>query len=453
MTSRTAEGRPGSVLACEAAVVGGGVAGLAAAIHLRQGGLSVLCIEPEPFPHLRVGESLDWSSPGLLAELGLSRDALVGERVATFKRGIKVVWPDGIAAGRPPRWWGKPPLRFENLTLHVDRQAMDDRLYARAREVGVEFLWDRAARVAMDGQRVAAVETTGGRRVEAAWFVDATGRNVRLFARQLGIRRVDYGREKVSFWCYLETPCENEGTTFYVEGPGDDYLSWIWEIPINPTTASVGCVLPVEVVKAERRQGRRPDEILRVRLARFPRFAPLLAGRRELEVRATAYRCFVHRRACGPNWVLAGESVSLPDALTGNGVTAAFRHAAEGAHWILDARARGRLSRHQRRVYDRNVGRMGRMFNHSIETAVYRAPIRRGLGLKAAQSIYVSCAFTLNALYTRFRPRRRVSMLVFGLLMAGAWIWIESWSLLGRLAAAVRRLRGAGGRPVEAEAC
>ncbi|HXU46266.1 MAG TPA: hypothetical protein VN783_12125, partial [Thermoanaerobaculia bacterium] len=84
----------------------------------------------------------------------------------------------------------------------------------------------------------------------------------------------------------------------------------------------------------------------------------------------------------------------------------------------------------------------GHMFNHSIETAVYDWPIRRGLGLTAAQFVYIVCAFILNALYTRAQPRKRGKMLVFGGLMAAAWLWIEAWSLVGRLAAFARRAGG-----------
>jgi flavin-dependent dehydrogenase len=428
---------------CDVAVVGGGMAGLAASIHLRRGGLRVVCLEPEPFPHDRVGESLDWSSPSLLAEIGLPREVLVDASVATLKRNIKVVAPgQPVSMGEPPDWWHAPPLRFENVTLHVDRREMDDRLFAQAVDLGVEFLWDRGREVVAEGERVVAVETAGGCRVEASWFIDASGRNARLFARRFGIRRIDYGREKVSFWGYLDTPCANEGTTFYIEEPKGEYLSWIWEIPINPRRASVGCVMAAEAVREERLRGRTPGDILQDRLARFPRFQPLLAERPQLQVRATAYRSFVHARACGPNWLLAGEAAALPDALTANGVTSAFRHASEGAQLILQALDRGCLSPHQRRVYNANLGRMGHMFNHAIETAVYDWPIRRGLGMTAAQFVYVICAFTLNALYTRARPRKWLPMLTFGVLKRAVWTWIEVWALAGRLATAARRPRG-----------
>jgi len=54
----------------DVAIAGAGLGGLAASIFLRRAGLSVVCVEPDPFPRARVGESLDWSSPRLLEALG-----------------------------------------------------------------------------------------------------------------------------------------------------------------------------------------------------------------------------------------------------------------------------------------------------------------------------------------------------------------------------------------------
>src|SRR5260370_574075 len=75
----------------DVAVLGAGLAGLAACVYLRQAGLGVVCIEPDRFPRVRVGESCDWSTPALLRSLGLSRDDLVREDLGTYKRNIRVV--------------------------------------------------------------------------------------------------------------------------------------------------------------------------------------------------------------------------------------------------------------------------------------------------------------------------------------------------------------------------
>src|SRR5436305_11186977 len=98
-------------------VTGAGPGGLAAAIHLGRGGLRVLCIEPDEFPHDRVGESLDWSSPKMLAELGILRDALVADQIATYKKHIEIVSPDRPAyQAQPESWFRNPPLKFEIVT-------------------------------------------------------------------------------------------------------------------------------------------------------------------------------------------------------------------------------------------------------------------------------------------------------------------------------------------------
>lgn len=64
-------------LDADAVIIGGGLAGIAAAIHLVRDGLRVICIEPRVDVQHIVGESLDWSAPDLLADLGLSMEELV----------------------------------------------------------------------------------------------------------------------------------------------------------------------------------------------------------------------------------------------------------------------------------------------------------------------------------------------------------------------------------------
>jgi hypothetical protein len=128
----------------------------------------------------------------------------------------------------------------------------------------------------------------------------------------------------------------------------------------------------------------------------------------------------------------------LPDPLTANGVTAAFRHAREGANFILASHQSGSLTAHQQRVYNTNVQRMGRAFNHSVETALYESSIRWGLGVMPAQKIYTAFSYVVNALYSKYRPQGWMSMLCFGVIIKGVWAWMEGWALLGRLCCVLR---------------
>jgi flavin-dependent dehydrogenase len=418
----------------DAVVMGAGPGGLAAAIHLRRGGLRVLCIEPDKFPHDRVGESLDWSSPGMLAQLGITRDSLIEDKIATYKRHIEIVTPDRPAyQAQPEAWFKNPPLKFETITLHADRKALDQRIFEAACQAGAEFLWDRVTEVESYGERVIAVRTADGQRIEARWFIDASGLGARLLARKFEIPKIEYGKKKVCLWCHFETPIRTEGTTFYANVVSDEYLSWIWEIPISPTVTSVGCVMSADFAKQQRHQGKETNQILWDALAPYARFDGLLKEQHDAAVHSAAYRSYVHTNACGPNWLMVGEAASLPDPLTANGVTAAFRHAAEGVKFILQSNERGELTARQRRIYSANVQRMGHVFNHSIETSIYDNHIRWGLGVMPAQKIYTAFSYTVNALYTRFRPQGWLSMLCFGCMMKGVWAWMEGWALLGRV--------------------
>ena len=81
-------------------------------------------------------------------------------------------------------------------------------------------------------------------------------------------------------------------------------------------------------------------------------------------------------------------------------VVRARRQSGRSAAAIL----RDELSRHMR-TYSQHVFRLGHSFNAHIENAIYRHPVRWGLGLQAATYIYTFFAFFMDALHARFDPR------------------------------------------------
>jgi hypothetical protein len=93
-------------------VIGGGLAGMAASIHLVRAGLRVICVEAASGDTDAVGESLDWSAPDLLKDLGLPMEELIRRGIATHKttrhfqaagwsgttlRSWRLVWPRAIS--------------------------------------------------------------------------------------------------------------------------------------------------------------------------------------------------------------------------------------------------------------------------------------------------------------------------------------------------------------------
>ena len=424
----------------DVAIIGAGIAGLAASVLLRHAGMRVVCMDPRPYPQRKVGESLDWSSPGLLRLVGIDPDALLADGIATYKKKI-VVCELGKAEWQaaPPPVIRRSPLRFETVTLHVDRTALDARLYEHACALGTEFIWERVTDVRIDGDRIVDCSTASGRRLDAKWYLDASG-TARVLSRAMRIPTVAYGQPKVCLWTYFDTPPLHDGTAFFVDNR-DGYLSWVWDIPISPRQTSVGLVLPAQIVRDRPKGGRSVEAILREELMRHSRFRTLVEAKPVLEIERTSFQPYVTSRVCGDNWLMVGESASMPDPLTGNGVTSGIRHARHAASAILAAGASECLSRRARRTYAQHVSRLGHSFNSHIEDAIYRHPIRWGLGLQAATYIYTLFAFFMNALHARFDPRGRLGMSLFSLLFLGARGWIAGWTLIARAALWYRGLR------------
>ena len=133
-------------------VIGGGLAGMAACIHLAKAGLRVLCVDAGGIENDAVGESLDWSAPGLLADFGLTMDRLIEEKIATYKRHVTLKLGDGCNQNYiPGEWLGRPPFNVELRTLHVDRSQLNRQLRKMVLSYGVTFLEDRV--VAVRNQR------------------------------------------------------------------------------------------------------------------------------------------------------------------------------------------------------------------------------------------------------------------------------------------------------------
>ena len=425
----------------DVAIIGAGIAGLAASVLLRNAGLRVVCLDWRRYPHQKVGESLDWSSPGLLRRVGIDTDALLTDRIATCKKKI-VVCELGKEEWRatPPPMIRRSPLRFETVTLHVDRAALDARLFDHACALGTEFIWERVTDIHTDNDRIRGCSTAGGQRVEARWYIDASGTS-RVMSRALDIPTIAYGQPMVCLWTYFDTPPLTDGTAFFVDN-SDRYLSWVWDIPISPSQTSVGFVLPADVVRARRQSGSSVEAILRAELSRYERFRALLDSQSTLEIESTSFQPYVTTRVCGDNWFMVGEAASMPDPLTGNGVTSGIRHARHASDAILVAEGCHRISAATRRTYSQHVFRLGHSFNAHIENAIYRHPIRWGLGLQAATYIYTFFAFFMNALHARFDPRGWVGMRVFTLLFLAARGWIVGWTTVARVVFWGRRLYG-----------
>jgi flavin-dependent dehydrogenase len=421
-------------ISCDVAVIGGGLAGKAASLHLARAGMKVVCIEPQQAVRPPVGESLDWSAPALLSDLGLSQEKLLESRIATWKRHVTLKMRDGCDAHYvPSEWLGGPPFYVNLATLHVERTQLDAEILKMVLDEGVAFVRDRVLDLETVDRKVLSAQTESGARFASPWFIDASGIGASVIARKFNLPTLQYGPTKVAMWTYFKVPQEVEGTTIYMDPQPTEYLEWIWEIPVSPGIVSVGYVAPGAAIKAKHDADGSVDNIFRQQLAKFSRFEPLLQQGALREVDVTSFRCRVHQESAGPNWLIAGEAASLVDPMTSNGVTAALRQAAEGAAAILKFRTRGELPLRARKAYSSRILQTAKFFNEGIEKVLYEPVVRNRIGLATAGTVYTSPAWSMNVVYARLSPTGLFStfflnsMLGFFRVSASILHWYCGW--------------------------
>jgi menaquinone-9 beta-reductase len=435
------KGKP-LIIESDAVVIGGGLSGIAAAIHLARSGFRVLCVEQRKEIDKIVGESLDWSAPELLANLGLPMEELVSTEAATWKRQITVAQTDGGQKEfLPGAWLAKSPWNVEVRTLHLDRDRTDAHLRETARRLGVTTLNERVADFAvLDEQnprtrRILGLRTLQGTFVRACWFVDASGGDASLLGRRFGLKSVAYGPRKVALWSHLPTEEWVEGTTLYMVSSPGEYMEWVWEIPIRPGVSSIGYIAPASRVKTQRAAGLRPQDILLRQCRNFPHLREIADQDPAPEAATTTFLSRTYSGVCGTNWVIIGEAASQSDPITGNGVTAALRHAEEATGLIRRYRDRGAIPAVARAIYNLRVSSVGRYFNSLIEKLFYQPTLRDRLGFFGTARIYTVPAWLMNLVYTRVRPggsliRTLAISSIMGALRAVTWAAFQLGSLL-----------------------
>ncbi len=109
-------------------IVGGGLAGLTAAIHLSLENHSVLVLEKQPYPHHKVcGEYVSYEVAPYLEKLGVNLIEHGAVFIDTFQ--LSTVSGNLLEVGLPQGGYG------------ISRYAFDDILYKRASECGVDFVF------------------------------------------------------------------------------------------------------------------------------------------------------------------------------------------------------------------------------------------------------------------------------------------------------------------------
>jgi menaquinone-9 beta-reductase len=337
----------------DTAVIGAGPAGSTVATRLARGGLTVLLCDAARFPRHKIcGEYVppaairSFSALGVLAEV----QALGPRRLA----GMTVISPDGTEVAGT---YGDPSLRGFSLR----RFDLDRVLVRNAHKSGATLAegWrlgdlrrgrdglhdlllvaDEPARRGVERRRV---------RVRARSIVGADGRNS-LVARRLGLWRRDPTHRKWALMAYVrdvETP----------EDRGEMIITPYGYCGLNPLPDGLANVCLV--IDRHGRAGALPG-------------APGLAAffRDHLEAHRLTRRRMARARIAGGPWaigpmacratsgvaegaLLVGDAAGFFDPFTGEGIAMALRGGEMAAAVLLEAFARGDLTRRALEPYER----------------------------------------------------------------------------------------------------
>ncbi|PWC83307.1 hypothetical protein TSH100_20870 [Azospirillum sp. TSH100] len=310
----------------DVAVIGGGIAGAAAALTVAAAGRSVLVIGPQGEAGDRPGEFLSPAANALLAELGLA------ERIAAGPHRV---------ANATYAAWAAPVLAQRNAITHtegpgrvLDRRAFERSLTAAVTDAGIPRLGILLAGAERDGALWRLTLDDGTERA-ARFLIDVSGRAAVVARRFVRRRRADRLVAACDFLAQKTDDVEPTPATL-IEAAAEGW----WYATLLPDRR-MGLAFFSDPDRLPRGLSRDPAR-WRTMLAETEWTARWLdsAGYRiDGAPRLASAGTTWLERAAGEGWAAAGDAAAAFDPLSSHGLTSALwggRRAGQGALATLD---------------------------------------------------------------------------------------------------------------------
>jgi 2-octaprenyl-6-methoxyphenol hydroxylase len=331
--SETAEA-PGAKRACEAAVVGAGPAGIAAALALAPTGADVALVGPPPPPHSAAGAETRTAAL-LVSSVNLLKALHVFDRLAVEAaplKAIRIIDASRSLIRAPDIEFRASELGLPAFGYNIANTALVEALYARAREVLRTIIPSSVERVSV-GDQTASLDCAGGTSLTARLVVAADGRRS-LCRAAAGIETSDWRYEQGAIASSFRHSRPHDGVAIELHREGAS----ITTVPLPDQRASALILVgsASDIASLMDRDEERFADALADRLDGLLGQIEGVGPRSSFPVAALTAKSLAARRIA-----LVGEAGHILPPIGAQGLNLGFRDAAALADCVADALARG----------------------------------------------------------------------------------------------------------------
>lgn len=356
-----------SKLVYDIVICGGGVAGSVFALQMRnlRPECKILILEQSTVFPKKVGESSSDITGVSFREFGI--DHLQGRQKE--KAGLRFMFSDGGGDLETALDYSSPSFRSPTNGWQMNRSDLDHTLLQGARDKGCE-VWRPAQVLSYEylpfETRILVKKDEAEFEVTAKWMIDASGRRG-IVANKEDWRVWMKEPDTASSWAHFSGTQKIPAK----DGPGQEYWEknaisdrqdatthlmgegyWVWHIPLNDDTVSIGVVYDKRIVDT---QGLHPRDFFYRFVAREPLLKGLVENSSNSGFRHLPHLPFCSKRYLKPGLALIGDAANFIDPLYSPGIEITCQQVNALSHLVSDNLRTGRFSRFRQWVYERNL--------------------------------------------------------------------------------------------------